>query len=328
MKEAEIRPQNIFDEYLRLARKDTVDYFSGAKTVPFSCPACDGDGEPAFTKDGFDYASCPACRTLYVSPRPAEDAFTRYYTESPSSKYWATTFYKETADARREKIWKPKAALIAKILEPHGLGDRCVLDIGGGYGIFGEEMKRHGPGSVVIIEPAPHLAKVCREKGFGVVEKFLENVTPADLPEGKKAFVSFELFEHLYSPKEFLSRLFSLMRAGDLFIFTTLSGLGVDIQVLWEKSKSVSPPHHLNFFNPKSAELLLRKVGFEVLRQETPGRLDVDIMANSREDVKDRFWQSFLSTADEGTKAKWQQLIAETGWSSHMMIVSRKPGGK
>lgn len=328
MKEAEIRPQSIFDEYLRLARKDTVDYFSGVEKLPFPCPACGGDGEPAFAKNGFDYASCPGCRTLYVSPRPREEAFTRYYTESPSSKYWATTFYKETADARREKIWKPKASLIAELLAPHGLTDRHVLDIGGGYGIFAEEMKTHGPKSVVIIEPAPHLAKICREKGFGVIQKFLEQVVPADLPDGKKAFVSFELFEHLYSPKEFLVRLFSLMQPGDLFIFTTLSGLGVDIQVLWEKSKSVSPPHHLNFFNPESAELLLKRVGFEVLRRDTPGKLDLDIMANSVGDVEDRFWKNFLALADEATKARWQALISETGWSSHMMIAARKPERK
>ena len=42
------------------------------------------------------------------------------------------------------------------------------------------------------------------------------------------------------------------MSAGDLFIFITLSSTGVDIQGLWENSKSVSPPHHLNFFNPYS----------------------------------------------------------------------------
>lgn len=327
MKEVEIRPQNIFDEYLRLAKKDAVDYFSGVEKVEFDCPACNASGEHAFSKSGFDYSLCPACQTLYVAPRPKEEAFTHYYTESPSSKYWATTFYKKTAEARREKIWKPKAALIAKVLAPYGLGDKNIVDIGGGYGIFAEEMMKHTPRSVMIIEPAPHLAQICREKGFPVIEKFLENVEEADLPKGGKVFVSFELFEHLYSPKDFLSHLFSLMRAGDIFIFTTLSGLGIDIQLLWENSKSVSPPHHLNLFNPKSAELLLKKVGFDVLKSETPGKLDLDIMSNSREHIKDRFWKTFLAEADDSVKIKWQNLISETGWSSHMMIVCQKPKG-
>lgn len=75
MKESEIRPKEIFKEFLRLAKIDT-------KT----------------------YCECKKCHTLYVNPRPNLESFTNYYTSSPSTKYWATTFYMETADARREKI--------------------------------------------------------------------------------------------------------------------------------------------------------------------------------------------------------------------------------
>lgn len=123
-----------------------------------------------------------------------------------------------------------------------------VIDIGGGYGIFAEEMSSLFARKVTVIEPGLHLAKSFRDKGIDVVEKFLEEVQTGDLPNGKKVFVSFELFEHLHSPELFLKQLYSLMTSGDLFIFTTLSSTGVDIQGLWENSKSVSPPHHLNFF--------------------------------------------------------------------------------
>ena len=58
----------------------------------------------------------------------------------------------------------------------------------------------------------------------------------------------------------FLEILFKSMKKGDIFLLTTLNGMGVDIQVLWEYSKSVSPPHHLNFFNPKSIEKILKQV--------------------------------------------------------------------
>ena len=55
----------------------------------------------------------------------------------------------------------------------------------------------------VVIEPGPRLAQICRDKNLVVVEKFLESVTSIDLPRGRKVFVSFELFEHLHSPKLF-----------------------------------------------------------------------------------------------------------------------------
>ena len=158
-----------------------------------------------------------------------------------------------------------------------------------------------------------------------MVEKFLEYVAPADLPTGRKAFVSFELFEHLHDPMGFLRRMLALMESGDLFMFTTLSGTGLDIQLLWERSKSVSPPHHLNFFNPRSMRTLLARVGLEVLDVTTPGKLDVDIATNGAGQITDRFWRTFLRRADDTARQEWQELIAKTGWSSHMMIECRRP---
>ena len=69
-------------------------------------------------------------------------------------------------------------------------------------------------------------------------------------PRDKKFFTCFELIEHLHNPSKFIRKVGELMNKGDLFMFTTLSSTGVDIQTLWNNSRSVSPPHHINFFNP------------------------------------------------------------------------------
>jgi hypothetical protein len=325
MKETDIRPQAIFDEYLRLCAEDTRTYFQSVERSAIPCPACGAVGTPAFAKNGFTYELCGECDTLYVSPRPAARAFESYYQTAPSSKYWASTFYRETAEARRRLLWQPKARNIASKLGTFAASGHAVVDVGGGYGLFAEEIRNLVAGTVTVIEPAPHLADVCRGKSLNVVEKFLENVIGDDLPAGPKAFVSFELFEHLHDPHAFLSQLRQLMHSGDLFIFTTLSGTGLDIRLLWESSKSVSPPHHLNFLNPRSIGVLLTRVGFEVLEVTTPGALDVDILTNNRSLLTDRFWIAFLTSADEHQKQEMQKVIAATGFSSHMMVVCRNP---
>ncbi len=325
MKEEEIRPRDTIDEYLRLAAQDTVEYFAQARRASGPCPACGASGVAAFSKHGFDYQTCPACLTLFVNPRPEPEAFARYYTESPSAKFWATTFYKETAAARREKLWAPKARMIETALRRYGAVNHQLVDVGGGYGLFAETVRALCGREVIVIEPSPYLAEACRARQLRVIERFVENVSLGDLPAGPKVFVSFELFEHLHDPCAFISHLNSLMSAGDLLIFTTLSGSGLDIQVLWQDSKSVSPPHHLNFFNPLSIRILLQRLGMEVLEVRTPGRLDIDILANNRSLIKDRFWKNFVACADEATKQQWQNLIAATGWSSHMMTIGRKP---
>ena len=326
MKEEDIRPKSIFDEYLALTEADTDTYFGNCYREAINCPACGGVGTFAFQKSGFDYEECSACQTLFVSPRPVESAFSRYYTEAPSVNFWATTFYRETADARRDLLWKPKAKLVQSIVERwiDVEENYSIVDIGGGYGIFSEEIEKLTKKKAVVIEPSPMLARVCREKKLTVVEKFLESVVSSDLPDGKKVFVSFELFEHLHSPEKFLESLYSVMSSGDVFILTTLSGTGVDIRVLWENSRSVSPPHHLNFLNPKSIRILFAECGFNILDISTPGELDIDIMQNDRLLIKDRFWQSFLDRASDIEKQSMQRALQETCSSSHIMVVSQK----
>ncbi len=324
MKEEEIRPKSIFDEYLKLTKIDSKFFFDDAPRESIFCPACGKKGEHAFNKHGFDYELCVSCDTLFVSPRPIDDAFTRYYSNAPSTKYWATTFYKETADARREKLWKPKAKLIHGISQRFGSERFDIVDIGGGYGIFAEEMLSLFGRNTTVIEPGVHLAKVCRDRGIDVVEKFLEDVKDSDLPKGNKVFVSFELFEHLHNPESFLIQLYKLMQAGDMFIFTTLSGTGLDILGLWENSKSVSPPHHLNFFNPYSIKLLIKKIGFKVLQVTTPGKLDIDILSSNLDLIKDRSLRTLIKHASDNEKLKWQKRISASGWSSHMMVCCQK----
>jgi hypothetical protein len=324
MKEEEIRPKQIFDEYLRLTALDTETYFNGTARIDVACPACRAEGIFSFTKQGFSYKECLTCQTLFVSPRPPAEAFSRYYQESESAKYWASTFYKQTAEARREKLWRPKALMVRDIVEKFGTEQHGLIDIGGGYGIFAEEYEKVADKRVIVIEPGPALVQVCRDKGLEVVQGFLEHIQPEQLIAGPKTFVSFELFEHLHNPEKFLQRLFDLMLGGDLFILTTLSGVGVDIATLWEDSNSVSPPHHLNFLNPKSARILLERVGFRVVQTSTPGKLDIDILCNNQQHIKDRFWRAFAFQATEDEKQVMQSFIADNGLSSHMLIVCQK----
>ena len=116
----------------------------------------------------------------------------------------------------------------------------------------------------------------------------------------------------------------SYHKTGSFFIFTTLSGTGVDISVLRENSKSVSPPHHLNFFNPKSLPILLKTVGFKNVDITTPGKLDIDILKKNINFIHDRFWKYFLSMASDKNLGIMQKAIEETQSSSHIMITCQK----
>ena len=71
-------------------------------------------------------------------------------------------------------------------------------------------------------------------------------------------------------------------------------------------------------------KILLERTGFNCVSIATPGKLDIDILYNNKMNITDRFWKSFLNTANEQEKAEWQKLITDSGRSSHMMIVGSK----
>lgn len=107
-------------------------------------------------------------------------------------------------------------------------------------------------------------------------------------------------------------------------IFTTLSGQGIDIQTLWEDSNS-SSLQHFNFFDSKSVLLLLEDLGLRPLSVKTPGKLDLDIMWNHRDKLKDLFWHNLISQATPESLLPWQEFIATQGYSSHMLVVCESP---
>ena len=80
----------------------------------------------------------------------------------------------------------------------------------------------------------------------------------------------------------------------------------------------------MNFFNPKSIEILAKKIGFKKILVETPGLLDVDIVINQLDDCDNEFIKNFLVNMNDNQKKILQDLIVETKSSSHMWVYLQK----
>ncbi len=327
MKESDIRKQELVDEMLRLAKEDVTIFFSDKQAYQeVSCPACAGSqSREEFRKNGFRYVLCTECGTLYVNPRPSFEQFRQYYINGASAKFFAEKFFPPVAESRRENIFRPRAKALSSLIEGNRL--HSIGDIGAGFGMFCEELRFLFPDRTLIcIEPELTMAQICRQKGFVVIEKTLEEIDVAD--QHFDFLTSFELMEHLHSPHTFVDKVKTLLNPGGYFLFTTLSIEGFDLQVLWEKSKSIAPPHHINFLNPRSARVLIERSGLECVEITTPGKLDIDIVEGRyrQEGVSpDRFWKLFFDRVDEKTKASFQECFIKNQLSSHMWVLARKP---
>ncbi|MFA4967874.1 MAG: class I SAM-dependent methyltransferase [Candidatus Margulisiibacteriota bacterium] len=325
MKEQEIRNRKSMNRYLELLEDDCrLIVRDKAHFTAVLCPACKLDEfDKQFQKNGFDYVLCRNCGTLYANPRPSPELLEKLYKDSKSSKFWVEEFFKPVAEARREKIFKPRAQFVAGTVDIKP--DWMIGDVGAGFGLFLEELSKIVPSvRTVAIEPSPDMAKICKEKNIEVIESMLEEVKGYN---GKfNMLTAFELFEHLFDPAVFLEKIRSLLVKGGYFLLTTLNAEGFDIEVLWEKSKGIMPPHHINFFNPDSIRALLKSSGFEVESVSTPGKLDWDIVEGMiKEDgfKGDRFWTLLSEKGNETAKKELQAWIGKYNFSSHMRVLAR-----
>lgn len=331
MKESDIRPQDLFNRYLELSRQYIDRFFTDkSQFVEVSCPACDSQHcDFGLEKFGFKYMTCLDCGSLYLSPRPTSTIIDAYYRESEAVKFLGTHFFKETAEARRKKIFKPRAQTVSKWMAKSKMSNQgsTFVDIGSGYGIFLEEVAKLGLFEKICgIEPALTLASVCRNKGFEVIEKKAEEVKEGEM---QASFATaFEVLEHLFDPAQFLHAVGRILKNNGLFLFTTLVVSGFDIHVLWENSKSIYPPHHINLLSFEGIKQLVERCGFKIIELNTPGKLDLDILINILKENPEikvpRFVSYLINKRGEVTHRAFQFFLQEHNLSSHVRGIVKK----
>jgi SAM-dependent methyltransferase len=328
MKEQDIRPDHLVQRYFDLSARDAEACFGDIARIAIPCVGCGGEeAHHEFDKNNFPYSRCGGCGTLFQCPRPPIGAFERFYRNSESSRYWADVFFPAVAEVRRGNIFRPRVDRLAGICNGKGIAVERLIEVGAGYGIFLDEWRRRFPGvQALAIEPSESLARECRAKGFDVVEDIVENVVGYD--DHADLVACFEVLEHVYDPLAFVRVLARLVRPGGYIFVSALGVDGFDIQVLWEKSNSIFPPHHINFLSVAGFKRLFTRAGLVDVEVTTPGQLDVDIVRNAirREPhLLDghRFLRHLL--ADEGRAAAFQRFLADNRLSSHTWVIGRKP---
>ena len=329
LRESEIRPDELMAEQARRYAADVawlIDRRSHFVSAP--CPACGADRpRPAWSKYQLEYTLCGACETVYMNPRPNRELLAEFYRRSENYEYWNRVVFPASEEARRTKIFRPRVERIAEIADRYAPEAHALLDVGAGFGTFCEEVaKLDRFSSVIALEPEPQLAATCRAKGLEVIEAPVEE---AQLPEsGVDVVTSFEVIEHLFSPREFIGRCAELLPAGGLFIVTCPNVKGFDIQILGPLANAVDT-EHLNYMHPLSLGALLESEGFEVLERETPGRLDAELvrkkaLSGEWDSSVHPFLHHVLIDEWERLGESFQDFLAANGLSSNMWLVARR----
>lgn len=328
-KESDIRPDNMVKAQQKYITADRNRLLKHKKNfVIVSCPACGRvSSKHAFEKNGLKYVICPRCETLYVNPRPTAAVLEECYAKSEVYAYWNKHIFPVSETVRREKIFRPRVKRVLEICRRYGIKKPKLLEVGAGYGSFCQEAVDRGKfGKVIAVEPFPGCARMCRCRGLKTIDKPIERVRFKD---GEIDVVaSFEVIEHLFSPRNFLMGCANALSSGGLLLLSCPNFKGFDIFVLQKYSQSVDH-EHLNYFTPSSLARLVSDCRFEVLETLTPGQLDAEIVRKTvlRGDFdisRQPFLKQILIDEWERVGDSFQKFLSDNLLSSHLWLVARK----
>jgi SAM-dependent methyltransferase len=208
-----------------------------------------------------------------------------------------------------------------------GTGTRTIADVGAGFGIFCEEIKKaRFFDRVIAVEPTPDLARNCRDRGVETLEQPFEEVA---IEEGSlDVLASFEVIEHLFDPRSFLAKCNALLAPGGLLVISCPNSAGFDAIVLGDKWGSFDLGH-LNLFNLDSLSELLHACGFTVIERTTPGKLDAElvrkeVLGGSFELANQPFLHRVLIDKWQEAGPAFQRFLTDNLLSSHMLFAARK----
>ena len=203
--ENDIRP-NAFKTAMEEALQKDLDSLVSKKAsfVMVSCPACGSlNNHFAFEKYSFRFVCCDQCDTIYMNPRATQEILKDFYANSVLYDYWNRYVFPASKEVRRKKIFKSRVKRILEICESYNVAMHCLIEVGAGYGIFCEEMKKRGRFKhIIAVEPNAELAESCSSVGVEVINDSIENIH--SLKTSPNLIACFEVIEHLFSPEAFL----------------------------------------------------------------------------------------------------------------------------
>ncbi len=288
-----------------------------------ACPACGlNDASLEYDLYSLNYMRCHACSTVYLSPCPPQELIMWYLETSKALKYWREEMPESVRASRKSKLYAARAEFVLEQTRGRINQRGILVDVGGGNGEFAEEMaSRDIFEKIVVVEPQP---LTLTHPKIEVATISFEDFT---LQKKADVIVAFEVLEHIIDPTLFLQKVHDLLADDGCFVFSTPNANGFETSTLGRESRAWWFDH-VRLYNPDSIKILLERYGFEVLDIQTPGELDVEIVARAAEagkiDLRNNPALRFIINSGDSLRSEFQAFLRSERLSSHMACVARK----
>lgn len=185
---------------------------------------------------------CDACGFVFLRPQLADDYYDDYV-NAPSRSSQAQRFQETQA---------------TEFVRRFGLEGKSVLEVGCGDGFFLAALQRAGA-EVHGIEPSAAQARLALDRGLSVVQGFLtEQPLRPSLFDG---FATRQVLEHVVDMQAFLRAIRAQLRP-DAVGLVEVPNLD---KLVAQRRFFDFIPEHVNYFSPRTLEMVLGLAGFEVL---------------------------------------------------------------
>ncbi|PLY08704.1 MAG: hypothetical protein C0626_12715 [Arcobacter sp.] len=327
IKEADIRPTILINYNREVLFYEDIEIFhkkfhNKLKYID-NCIACDSNlVYNSFTKDGFTFQKCPQCNTLFVNPRPDESQLKWWYSNSKHAQH--SNEILQNTESKRIELYETRIKNFLNRVPTH---INKILEFGCGNGISLQLLKKINPKlNLLGIDLTPASVESCKEKGIpcklaDINDFALDNNLSYD------AVVSFEVIEHLVNPEFVLNSINTILKK-DGFVYMSMPNYhSYDFLEIGEGYRNLFAPGHLNYFNPDSIKLLLKRCGFEDIQVFCDGVLDTSIVKNYNYMKKIKlspFWENIYNNENESFLNEFQKLLSKYNLSGNMTVIARK----
>lgn len=299
-----------------------------------SCPICGGenfDQQEDFI-NLYSVVKCRTCNSEYVNPVPGVEALDYYYNHCISNDQ-----FEELSQSRKESssIILSERLSEVLILINSLLSNKDtinIVEIGCSSGSFLNDLHVYLKNN--DLDKRVHLC------GVDIDESAISNpVTDGvdlyassaqdfakNFPNNFDLILNFELIEHLHDPFEFMISMKNILAKDGMFHFSTPNAKGFDNIGLGYNdfrplAHGIFPPMHLQAFTTENIVHFAIRCGFDVIKIDTPGNFDVDIVKrfisrskNSQSNFND------ISLFDDDQLAIIQSWLRDLNSSSHLVV--------
>lgn len=323
-----MRPLGLMDKLNLIRARDYVDFYLNhfSDFVAINCPSCNDHGEINFYKYGYVHRKCKKCNTLYVSPRPSQELLFDYYSNYEAPKAWNDILI-ETNNERKYLQHIPRVQKLEQIMKEFNNSSNVFVDLGAGNGNFARAVLEADIFKEVIASDiADSCIEACKKQGLRT-----RKCTIVDFDDSSLDCITFnDLIEHVFDPYAFVFECHKKLQHNGILMLSTPNGEGFDFKILKEKTENITPPEHIQYFNPISIKILLERVGFELVEITTPGILDVEIIKRQKNEKQfdlssqNEFLDFIYQLDDANIEKNFQEFLQKSNLSSHMLVFARK----